>query len=87
MVLNPSCGSWKAAVFIHEMEKSVMEAIKRLEEMVETFQIIQRPEESFFCFVLLRLSENFRVHAEKNKGASPLQSTGLLRVRHDPTTE
>ena len=87
MVLNPSCGSWKAALIIHEMEKSVMEAIKRLEEMVETFQIIQRPEESFFCFVLLRLSETFRVHAEKNEGASPLQSTGLQRVRHDPTTE
>ena len=73
-------------MFIHEMEKSVMEATKRLEEMVENFQIIQRPEESF-CFVLLRLSETFRVHAEKNKGASPLQSTGLQRVGHDPTTE
>ena len=87
MVLNPSCDSWKAAVFIHEIEKSVMEATKRLEEMVENFQIIQRPEESFFCFVLLRLSETFRVHAEKNKGASLLQSKGLQRVGHDPTTE
>ena len=87
VVLNPHCYSWKAAVFIHEMEKSVMEATKRLEEMVETFQIMQRPKESFFCLVLLRLSKTFRVHTEKNKGASLLQSTGLQRVGHDPMPE
>ena len=87
MVLNPCCYSWKAAVFIHEMQKSVMEATQRLEETVETFQIMQRAEESFFCLILLRLSKTFRVHTEKNKGASPLQSTGLQRVGHDPTPE
>ena len=85
--MNPRCYSWKAAVFIHEMQKSVKEATKHLEETVETFQIMQRAESSFFCLVLLWLSKTFRVHTEKNKGASPLQSMGLQRVGHDPMPE